>query len=254
MDLNIVSTFGDLYGNHGLLSYLSFNDVLQIKLCSKYLNSIRLPATAKCKISQKKTFNDALKIIAKNGEHIKTLVLPYNMSVCDAVEAFVKLCPYLTSMSLSCVVLCEDFKQGLRISNVENRIMTQNYFKLDIFKSIREISVRNSYVGDDFKLHNCVVNKSDTYAKCKKCNNIVNLGFNVMCGFYCKLLDKNGKISCTNCVHKSTKSYSHGSGKLMQLLVYGASDAMLIVKRKKEKFNEVKMNRAYKKMMKNKIK
>ena len=117
MDLNVILTFCDVTRNEGLFYYLDFIDACHITQCSKYLhNSILLPAISSYSISSKKTFNDALNFIIKKGHCLKSLTLPYNISTNLNIDVIMKYCPYITKLSLSCVVLCYDFKQGLDIT------------------------------------------------------------------------------------------------------------------------------------------
>jgi hypothetical protein len=265
--LCIIAKFGtgrnDLDG--GLIFFLDFADMVNIKNSSKYMNlNVNLPVTAKLRIS-KRNIDSIFNTLKIYGFLIETINLSYCQSTLDCIKNCLAACPRLREISISCVFVTQIDAQPLNQTMIikklgskeyPNKIITDQFLKSDSMQRLNKVIIYDSWIDpkllyrqDAQELILGNVNIKSTESKCEKCGTIIFHKFDhSKDSFYYEK-----KHRCNRCI--MYRRYKNDKWRLSPKCINmrDGIKSLCAVGKHKDEFRMNDTNKAYKKYMRRKL-
>jgi len=132
--------------NFGSINYISFNEAIIVKICSKYLNnSLILPHNAVFTIIQTKDIDNIKPTLLKYGSYVERINLSHVVSIKQNIDLICDLCRNLHILELTYVEITSKWSIVKNI-NQTDKVLTEEYLNSKHFKKLQKLIVSDSVV------------------------------------------------------------------------------------------------------------
>lgn len=196
----------------GIISYLDFIDVVQIKSISKDFNNIMLPNNAVLKLDNYKLNQLILNELETNkyksmkSQYIIKLIVPHTLSNKTVLNKILPLLTNMKELELSCVCLTgsiSDINDDIDLDEIDKDTILENEY-LYKFSNLNTLTVIDSYVNR-YKLAplKFEIIKRHTSLKCYICGSDIHGDFQVLLGHNYWYMYNFNEMRCDRCDMKS---------------------------------------------------
>lgn len=153
----------------GVIDYLTFNNIIIVRSCSKYLNEfVILPNTASFTINQTQDIDNIKPILLKYGSYVKRINLSHITSTTKNIDLICHLCQNLQFLEIMCVNITKYYTTAC--IDLSDKILTEEYLNSEQFKNLQKLIVYDSYIDENVSPEKqYIIDKKTTYSVCNEC-------------------------------------------------------------------------------------
>jgi len=203
----------------GVQSCLKFVDILNIKMCSKQLNTMKILPFGTL------IYRGDFKLMKRVKDQINKIVFAHYVSTSTIIKDVLKICPYIKEIKISRMSIIDFSDEGIIYDGVLCITYNKSILERELNEHLKNIKIIacNCYVSDSLLNNEKII----YILKCSKCGNKdIDYVRNSMKYSITK------EVLCSTCQYiNKTSKYSRRDG-LLSLVACGKSDEILMGKKK----------------------